>query len=363
MLRERHGLSAEASPTTSRMMTSSEIQRMDVRKVRARPVALRAARRRRSRSLVGGAVAAMLMLASVNERVAEIGLRRAVGARPGDIRRAVPAGDGDDDRRSAASPASRSASRLVKSRRAACRSSAPFLLARGALGLAAGRDHGPARRRLPARRAAQLEPGDARCGEAVDGRGPPVYRSTGCYETPPQHRHVAAALFAIGCGPLAVAQRGVGIAAVLVTSAIGKGAEREVRRGIEALGANLVVVRPAQVRRRRRARSRRTCDHADASTTTEAIAALPEVARGAPGMDGARAGQGGRAARCAQRAGHDARVPRRAQPVACGAAASSTRTTTRGAARRRARRARRQTLFPDAEPSARTSACAACRSR
>ena len=37
--------------------------------------------------LVGGIVAATLMLASVNERVAEIGLRRAVGARPDDIRR------------------------------------------------------------------------------------------------------------------------------------------------------------------------------------------------------------------------------------------------------------------------------------
>ena len=36
--------------------------------------------------LVAGIVAATLMLSSVNERVAEIGLRRAVGARPEDIR-------------------------------------------------------------------------------------------------------------------------------------------------------------------------------------------------------------------------------------------------------------------------------------
>lgn len=36
--------------------------------------------------LVGGAVSASLMLASVNQRVGEIGLRRAVGARPEDIR-------------------------------------------------------------------------------------------------------------------------------------------------------------------------------------------------------------------------------------------------------------------------------------
>jgi putative ABC transport system permease protein len=37
--------------------------------------------------IAGGIVAAVLMLASVNQRVAEIGLRRAVGARPDDIRR------------------------------------------------------------------------------------------------------------------------------------------------------------------------------------------------------------------------------------------------------------------------------------
>jgi putative ABC transport system permease protein len=36
--------------------------------------------------VVGGFVAASLMLVSVNERVGEIGLRRAVGAQPGDIR-------------------------------------------------------------------------------------------------------------------------------------------------------------------------------------------------------------------------------------------------------------------------------------
>src|SRR5262249_59016795 len=36
--------------------------------------------------LVGGIVAAALMLASVNQRITEIGLRRAVGALPQDIR-------------------------------------------------------------------------------------------------------------------------------------------------------------------------------------------------------------------------------------------------------------------------------------
>jgi putative ABC transport system permease protein len=41
----------------------------------------------------------------------------------------------------------------------------------------------------------------------------------------------------------------VGVAAVLLTSAVGKGAEREVLRGIEELGPNLLVVRPAPVKR------------------------------------------------------------------------------------------------------------------
>ena len=42
----------------------------------------------------------------------------------------------------------------------------------------------------------------------------------------------------------------MGVAAVILTSAVGKGAEREVLRSIEAMGgANLLVVRPAQARR------------------------------------------------------------------------------------------------------------------
>jgi len=48
---------------------------------------------------------------------------------------------------------------------------------------------------------------------------------------------------------LALASVAMGVAAVLVTSAIGKGAERELLRGIEAMGTSLLVVRPAQVRR------------------------------------------------------------------------------------------------------------------
>jgi putative ABC transport system permease protein len=40
-----------------------------------------------------------------------------------------------------------------------------------------------------------------------------------------------------------------GVAAIVLTSAIGKGAEADIRRQIESLGANLLVVRPAQVKR------------------------------------------------------------------------------------------------------------------
>jgi putative ABC transport system permease protein len=41
----------------------------------------------------------------------------------------------------------------------------------------------------------------------------------------------------------------MGVAAVVLTSALGKGAEGEVLRGIEALGTNLLVVRPAEAKR------------------------------------------------------------------------------------------------------------------
>src|SRR4051794_23073674 len=49
---------------------------------------------------------------------------------------------------------------------------------------------------------------------------------------------------------LALSSVAVGVAAVVLTSAIGKGAEREVLRSIEAMGGtNLLVVRPAQAKR------------------------------------------------------------------------------------------------------------------
>jgi putative ABC transport system permease protein len=48
---------------------------------------------------------------------------------------------------------------------------------------------------------------------------------------------------------LAVSSVTAGVAAVVLTSAVGAGAEADIRRRIEGIGANLLVVRPAQVRR------------------------------------------------------------------------------------------------------------------
>jgi putative ABC transport system permease protein len=83
LLRERHAL-ADGRPDDFTMMTSSGVQRNVGRVERVLflylPLVAGIA------LLAGGTVAATLTLASVNQRVAEIGLRRAVGARPRDIR-------------------------------------------------------------------------------------------------------------------------------------------------------------------------------------------------------------------------------------------------------------------------------------
>jgi len=83
LLRERHG-TAEGQPSDFTLLTSSFVQKSVSRVQRVLflylPLVAGIA------LLVGAAVAATLMLASLNERVGEIGLRRAVGARPRDIR-------------------------------------------------------------------------------------------------------------------------------------------------------------------------------------------------------------------------------------------------------------------------------------
>ncbi|HLA76044.1 MAG TPA: ABC transporter permease [Vicinamibacteria bacterium] len=83
ILRERHALAA-GQPDDFTVVTSLAVQKMVGRIERVfflyLPLVAGVS------LLAGGAVAGSLMLASVNERVAEIGLRRAVGARPEDIR-------------------------------------------------------------------------------------------------------------------------------------------------------------------------------------------------------------------------------------------------------------------------------------
>jgi putative ABC transport system permease protein len=83
LLRERHAL-AEGQPSDFTLVTSSFVQR-SVRKVQ-RVVFLYLPLVAGISLLAGAAVAATLMLSSVNERRGEIGLRRAVGARARDIR-------------------------------------------------------------------------------------------------------------------------------------------------------------------------------------------------------------------------------------------------------------------------------------
>lgn len=83
LLRERHAL-APGQPDDFTMMTSSTVRGSvdQIRRVLFLYLPLVAA----LALAAGSAVAASLMLASVGERVGEIGLRRAVGARPRDIR-------------------------------------------------------------------------------------------------------------------------------------------------------------------------------------------------------------------------------------------------------------------------------------
>ena len=83
ILRERHGLTA-GQPNDFSIITATEIRRMvgQVQRVLFLYLPLVAA----IALIVGGVVSASLMLVSINERVAEIGLRRAIGARRQDIR-------------------------------------------------------------------------------------------------------------------------------------------------------------------------------------------------------------------------------------------------------------------------------------
>jgi putative ABC transport system permease protein len=85
---------------------------------------------------------------------------------------------------------------------------------------------------------------------------------------------------------LALASMGMGVAGVLLTSAVGKGAGAEVRRDIEAAGSNLLVVRPAQVKRSAARRAVRGVVSTLRLDDYQAIAALPLALTAAPGRDG-----------------------------------------------------------------------------
>jgi putative ABC transport system permease protein len=85
---------------------------------------------------------------------------------------------------------------------------------------------------------------------------------------------------------LAVAGVGAGVGAVVLTAALGKGATAGIRRNIESMGTNLLVVRPAQVARlvarKQVAGFATTLRHDDAV----AIAELPIVAAATPSAEG-----------------------------------------------------------------------------
>jgi putative ABC transport system permease protein len=83
ILRDRHGLAAD-QPNDFSILTSSEVRQVmgSIERILSLYLPMVAA----ISLLAGGIVSATLMVASVNERVDEIGLRRAVGARTEDIR-------------------------------------------------------------------------------------------------------------------------------------------------------------------------------------------------------------------------------------------------------------------------------------
>jgi putative ABC transport system permease protein len=84
---------------------------------------------------------------------------------------------------------------------------------------------------------------------------------------------------------LALASVAVGVAATVLTSAIGTGAQQEVVRKIETMGTNLLIVRPAQVER---LASRKTIRGVVTTLTpedAEAVGALASVANAAPGVE------------------------------------------------------------------------------
>src|SRR5260221_450580 len=81
---------------------------------------------------------------------------------------------------------------------------------------------------------------------------------------------------------LALSSVGIGVAALVMTSAIGAGAQKEVRRNLENMGTNLLVVRPARVRKLAARKSIRGAVTTLRVEDYEAIKGLDLVAAAAP---------------------------------------------------------------------------------
>jgi putative ABC transport system permease protein len=100
----------------------------------------------------------------------------------------------------------------------------------------------------------------------------------------PALRALAAHKLRVGLSLSSVA---MGVAAVVLTGAIGRGAEGEVARGIDAMGgASLLVVRPAQAKRSAARKEVRGIVTSLTAADAEAIAGLPLVRQVVPGTDG-----------------------------------------------------------------------------
>src|SRR5262249_51744074 len=154
--------------------------------------------------------------------------------------------------------------------------------------LVAGRAAGPRRvgdDRLPRRR----RPGAPRGAAAARGRASLRFRRS--------IRLSLAALLAhkVRTG-LAVGSVGAGVAAVALTGALGAGAEQALRLRIQGMGANLLVVRPAQVNKlvaRKEVKGLVTTLRLEDAADVEGLAV---VAQAAPGVEAPVRVKGGGAA-------------------------------------------------------------------
>ncbi len=95
---------------------------------------------------------------------------------------------------------------------------------------------------------------------------------------------------------LAFTSVAIGVAGILLSGALGVGAEIEMRAKIAAMGVNLLVVRPAQVQRLVQRKTVRGSMTTLGLADYEAVATLPTVAASAPGVEGALLAKSGSSA-------------------------------------------------------------------